>query len=94
MGELSDFVGTWHAEREAPFSSHTITWEKTAAGLRGRWIVDAANTRAARAAAAAGRPTRFEMAVGDPSQELTGPDELLSIEGHRVQLSRQSERLV
>lgn len=131
MGELTDFVGTWHAKREAPFSSHTFTWESTATGLRGRWIIEAPDSPEARAAAAAGRPTRFEMAVGDPWQEagrllfhinegpylsefklvgtndavlgaavdklppeLTGPDELQSIEGHRVQLSRQSEGLV
>jgi len=126
MGELSDFVGTWRAERGAPFSSHTFTWENTATGLRGRWIIEAADTPEVRAAAAAaGRPTRLEMTVGNPWQEegrllfhinegpylsefklagtndavlgaavdklppeFTGPDEMPSIEGHRVHLSR------
>lgn len=66
MGELRDFVGTWRAEKGAPFSNHTFTWENTASGLRGRWIIEAADSPAMRAAAAAGRPTRFEMQVGDP----------------------------
>ena len=42
MGEWSDFVGTWRAEKGAPFSTHTFTWENTGTGLRGRWIVDPA----------------------------------------------------
>src|SRR4029077_12326660 len=66
MGELSDFVGTWRAENGAPFSNHTFTWENTPVGLRGRWVIEAADSPAVRAAAAAGRPTRFEMQVGDP----------------------------
>jgi hypothetical protein len=66
MGELSDFVGTWRAGKEAPFSNHTFTWENTASGLRGRWIIEAADSSGARAEAAAGKPTRFEMQVGDP----------------------------
>jgi hypothetical protein len=66
MGELIDFVGTWRAEKGAPFSTHTFTWENTRTGLRGRWIIEAGDSPAARAAAAAGRPTRFEMQVDDP----------------------------
>jgi hypothetical protein len=66
MAGLSDFVGTWRAERGAPFSIHTFTWEDTGTGLRGRWVIEAADSPAARAAAAAGRPTRIEMQVGDP----------------------------
>ena len=41
MAELSDFVGTWRAEKGAPLSSHTFMWENTASGLRGRWIIEA-----------------------------------------------------
>ena len=66
MGEMSDFVGTWRAEKGAPLSIHTFTWEDTGTGLRGRWVIEAADSPAVRAAAAAGRPTRFEMQVGDP----------------------------
>jgi hypothetical protein len=66
MSELSDFVGTWHAAKGAPFSTHTFTWEKADTGLRGRWIVEAAESPAARAAAAAGKPTRLEMQIGEP----------------------------
>ena len=66
MAELSDFVGTWRAENWAPLSSHTFMWEQTDAGLRGRWIIEAPDSPATRAMAAAGRPTRFEMQVGDP----------------------------
>lgn len=127
MAELSDFVGTWRAEKGAPLSSHTFVWENTAAGLRGRWIIEAPDSPATRAMAAAGRPTRFEMQVGDPWLEdglllfhvnsgpyltefrLVGPTEAVvgaaisklppelakpeyrrGIEGHRVQLTRQS----
>ena len=66
MSEVSDFVGTWRAEKGAPFSTHTFTWEDTGTGLRGRWIIEAPDSPATRAAAAAGRPTRFEMQVSDP----------------------------
>ena len=66
MLELSHFVGTWRAEKGAPLSSHTFMWEQTAAGLRGRWIIEAPDSPATRAMAAAGRPTRFEMQVGEP----------------------------
>ncbi len=65
MVELSDFVGTWRAEEGAPFSTHTFTWENTGTDLRGRWVIEAADSPAARAAAAAGRPARFEMQIGD-----------------------------
>jgi hypothetical protein len=128
MGELGDFVGTWRAEKRAPFSSHTFMWENTGTGLRGRWIIEAAASPAASAAAASGRPTRFEMQVSDPwledglllfhvnggpyitefrlvgsneavvgaavsklPPEFAGPDYQRAIEGHRVQLTRQSE---
>lgn len=66
MADLSDFIGTWRAEEGAPFSSHTFTWESAGLGLSGRWIIEAADRPAARAAAAAGRPTRLEMRVGTP----------------------------
>jgi hypothetical protein len=66
MGELSEFVGTWRAEKGVPYSTHTFTWENTGTGLRGRWIIEAADSPGARAAAAAGKPTRVEMQVGDP----------------------------
>jgi hypothetical protein len=69
MTGLSDFVGTWRAEKGAPFSTHTFTWEDTGIGLRGRWVIEAADSPAARAATAAGRPTRIEMQVGDPWME-------------------------
>ena len=65
MPELSDFVGTWRAEYWA-LSNHTFMWEQTAAGLRGRWIIEVPDSPARRAMAAAGRPTRFEMQVGEP----------------------------
>ena len=65
MGGLDHFVGTWRAEKGAPYSTHTFTWENTGAGLRGRWIIEAAASPAARAAAVAGKPTRVEMQVGD-----------------------------
>jgi len=127
MGELSDFVGIWRAEKGAPFSTHTFTWESTGTGLRGRWIIEAADSPTTRAAAAAGGPTRFEMQIGEPwledglllfhvnggpyitefrlvdsneavlgaavgkvPPEFAGPDHQRSIDGHRVQLSRQS----
>jgi hypothetical protein len=66
MAGLSDFVGTWRAERGAPFSIHTFTWEETGTGLRGRWVIEAPDSPAARAPTAAGMPKRFEMQVGDP----------------------------
>ena len=66
MVQLSDFVGTWRAEKGPPFSTHTFTWESTSTGLRGRWIVEMADSPVARAAAAAGRPTQFEMQIGEP----------------------------
>ena len=55
MGELSDFVGTWRASKGTPFSDHTFTWEQSAGGLRGRWIIEAADSPRARVAAAAER---------------------------------------
>lgn len=66
MGEFGDFIGTWRAAQGPPYSSHTFTWEHTATGLRGRWIIEASNSPAARAAAAVRRPAQLEMQVGDP----------------------------
>jgi hypothetical protein len=66
MAGLSDFVGTWRSGKGAPLSTHTFTWEDTAAGLLGRWIIEASDSAAVRAAAAAGMPKRFDMQIGDP----------------------------
>ena len=66
MGGLNDFVGTWRAEKGAPYSTHTFTWEPSGASLRGRWVIEAPDSEAARAAAAAGCPMRLEMVVGEP----------------------------
>jgi hypothetical protein len=57
MGELNDFVGTWRAEKRAPHSTHTFTWEHAGAGLRGRWVIEAGDSEAR--AAAAAEPTRL-----------------------------------
>ena len=78
MADFSDFIGTWRAEEGAPYSSHTFTWETAGTGLLGRWIIEAADSPAARAAAAAGRPARFEMPVGKPWLE----DDLLLFRLH------------
>jgi hypothetical protein len=69
MAAFEDFVGTWHADRGAPYSRHTFVWEHDGAGLRGRWLIEAAESEAARAAAAAGRQTRFDMQIGEPWME-------------------------
>ena len=66
MGELSDFVGTWRASKGAPCSDHTFTWERSSGGLQGRWVIEAADSPRARAAAAVGRSTRLEVPVGAP----------------------------
>ena len=66
MADLRDFIGTWRAEEGAPYSSHTFTWESAGIGLQGRWIIEAADSPAARAAVSAGQPTRLEMRVGKP----------------------------
>jgi len=66
MKQLSDFVGTWRASPGAPFSDHTFTWQTSADGLQGRWIVEAPDSPRAREAASQGRPTRFEVPVGSP----------------------------
>jgi len=66
MNQLSDFVGTWRASRGAPFSDHTFTWQASANGLQGRWIIEAPESSAAREAATHGRPTRIEIEVGSP----------------------------
>jgi hypothetical protein len=66
MADFSDFIGTWRAEGGGPYSAHTFIWEPAGVGLLGRWIIEAADSPAARAAASAGKPTRFEMRVGKP----------------------------
>ena len=127
MGDVSDFIGIWRASPGVPFSDHTFTWAKDADGLRGTWVIEAADHPARRAAAAEGRPTRFEVQVGDPwledgrllfhlhggpylsefklvaadeavvgaavdklPPEFAGPEHQISIEGHRVRLTRKS----
>lgn len=131
MADFSDFIGTWRADEGAPYSSHTFTWEPAGIGLVGRWIIEAADSPAARAVASAGRPTRLEMRVGRPwleddlllfhlndapfvtefrlvtqneavvgaavhklPSEFAGPEHRQSIEGHRVQLTRQVQAAV
>lgn len=64
--ELDDFVGTWRADEGAPYSTHTFTWERAGAYLRGRWVIKAANSEAAHVVVAAARPAQFEMQVGKP----------------------------
>lgn len=66
MDELRPFVGVWRASRGVPYSSHTFSWTSVGAGLRGSWTIEAADSPGARAAAEAGRPTRFEMSIGEP----------------------------
>ena len=65
MADLTPFVGTWIANDGPPFSTHTFTWEPEGTRLRGRWLIEAPDSPAARAAAAAGRPQRIEMQIGD-----------------------------
>ena len=65
MADLIRFVGTWTADGGSPSSTHTFTWESEDARLRGRWLVEAPDSPAARAAAAAGRPLRIEMQISD-----------------------------
>jgi hypothetical protein len=65
MGDLTQFVGTWIADTGAPFSTHTFTWELEGSRLRGRWLIEAPDSPATRAAAAAGRPLRVELQIGD-----------------------------
>ena len=66
MTGFNEFIGTWRAEEGAPYSSHTFTWELAGGEVSGRWIIEAADSPGARAAATAGNPTRFEMRVGKP----------------------------
>jgi len=65
MPDPIHFVGTWTADAGSPFSTHTFTWEADGTRLRGRWIIEAPDSPPARAAAAAGRPLRIEMQIGD-----------------------------
>ncbi len=63
MADLRDFAGTWTACKGAPFSNHRFTWQLEGDHLEGRWVIEAADSRAARAAAAAGQPTRSECPI-------------------------------
>lgn len=65
MADLTQFVGTWIADAGPPFSVHTFTWKPEGSRLRGRWLIEAPDSPAARAAAAAGRPQRVDMQIGD-----------------------------
>ena len=64
--DLIQFVGTWTEDVGPPFSSHTFTWELNGARLRGRWVIEASDSPAARAAKESGRPQRIEMQIGEP----------------------------
>lgn len=67
MGDLQDFVGTWRAERGAPYSTHTFTWEAADASLRGEWIIEATVAdRAPSSALARHWPKRVLMQIGEP----------------------------
>jgi hypothetical protein len=66
MVDLTQFVGTWTEDAGPPFSSHTFTWELNGARLRGRWLIAASDSPAARAATESGRPQRIEMQIGEP----------------------------
>ena len=63
MADLTDFAGTWTACKGAPFSKHRFTWQLEGDHLEGRWVIEAGDSRAARAAAAAGQPTRSECPI-------------------------------
>jgi hypothetical protein len=65
MSDLTHFVGSWVADAGAPFSTHTFTWELEGSRLRGRWLIEAPDSPATRAVAAAGRPLRIELQIGD-----------------------------
>jgi hypothetical protein len=65
MADLFHFVGTWTADAGSPSSTHTFTWESEDSRLRGRWLVEAPDSPATRAAAAAGRQLRIEMQISD-----------------------------
>ena len=68
MADLQDFVGTWRADREAPWSSHTFTWARNVDGLRGEWTIEAAVPRAAdRVQEPAASPQRLQVQIGEPS---------------------------
>jgi len=69
MADVTRFLGGWTASRGAPYSNHTFTWEIDHTRLRGRWVIEASDSPAARAATAIGRPMRLEMQVDEPSLE-------------------------
>jgi hypothetical protein len=62
--DLDRFLGVWRATPGAPMSDHTFTWRWDGVELNGRWQIDMPDSPQARAAAAAGKPTSFEMPVG------------------------------
>ncbi len=65
MADLTQFLGTWIQDIGPPFSNHTFRWELEGSHLRGRWVVEAPDSPAARAATEAGRPLRIEIQIGD-----------------------------
>jgi hypothetical protein len=62
--DLDPFLGVWRATPGAPRSNHTFTWRWDGVELAGRWQIDVPDSPQAREAAAAGKPTSFEMPVG------------------------------
>jgi hypothetical protein len=67
MADLGDFVGTWHAERGAPYSTHTFTWTASDDGLRGEWIIEAGPPPAGEHTWLSNpKPMRHQMPVGVP----------------------------
>lgn len=68
MANLQDFVGTWRAERGAPFSTHTVTWEAADAGLRGEWTIEATVADSRQSSARVRHwPKRLQMQISEPS---------------------------
>lgn len=65
MADVTQFVGTWTEDVGPPFSSHILTWELEGSRLRGRWLIEAPDSPAARAATESGRPLRIDMQIGE-----------------------------
>jgi hypothetical protein len=65
MTALTDFVGTWVASRGAPYSNHVCEWRLEGERLRRHWPIEAPESSAAGAAAAAGLPIRLQVAIDD-----------------------------
>ena len=61
--DFDRFVGVWRASPGLPMSDHTFTWTWDGVELCGRWVVEMPDSPQARAAAEAGKPTKFEMPV-------------------------------